>query len=238
MGWTKHWVPKCGLKIEFLASNSLHNREIKNNHAHVTTQRILNKFIEINFSVGCMVWPWWCLFQHGQPVKILIRWKYFRKYFNSLSLCNQTYSLQHSGLQYVHILDVHLCKYLPRHTMFMNKQWLLISAYCRLSEAECTYTSTNLHWFLIHVVKKLQNILRFALQDPISQVLRKTNSNYLKLLMSGAERSWKKYIFSFLCYCLLPTGFVFINLGGSHQRLNNPYKGHISRTIDTQRLNP
>ena len=41
----------------------------KNNHAHVTTQRILNKFIEINFSVGCMVWPWWCLFQHELPVK-------------------------------------------------------------------------------------------------------------------------------------------------------------------------
>ena len=28
--------------------------EVKNSHAHVTTQRILNKFIEINFSVGCM----------------------------------------------------------------------------------------------------------------------------------------------------------------------------------------
>ena len=31
--------------------------EVKNNHAHVTTPRILNKFIEINFYVGCMVWP-------------------------------------------------------------------------------------------------------------------------------------------------------------------------------------
>ena len=48
--------------------------EVKNNHAHVTTQRILNKFIEINFYVGCMVWPWWCLFQHGLSVKILIRY--------------------------------------------------------------------------------------------------------------------------------------------------------------------
>ena len=37
--------------------------EVKNNCAHVTTQRILNKFIELNFSVGCMVWPWCCLFQ-------------------------------------------------------------------------------------------------------------------------------------------------------------------------------
>ena len=26
--------------------------EVKNDHAHVTTQRILSKFIEINFSVG------------------------------------------------------------------------------------------------------------------------------------------------------------------------------------------
>ena len=31
--------------------------EVKNNHAHVTTQRILNKFIGIKFSIACMVWP-------------------------------------------------------------------------------------------------------------------------------------------------------------------------------------
>ena len=37
--------------------------EVINDHALVTTQRILNKFIEVNFSVGCMVWPWCCLFQ-------------------------------------------------------------------------------------------------------------------------------------------------------------------------------
>ena len=29
--------------------------EVKNNHAHVTTQRILNKLIEGNFFVGYMV---------------------------------------------------------------------------------------------------------------------------------------------------------------------------------------
>ena len=28
--------------------------EVKNNYAHVLTQRTLNKFIEINFSVGCL----------------------------------------------------------------------------------------------------------------------------------------------------------------------------------------
>ena len=38
----------------------------------VTTQRTLNKSIEINFSLGCMVWLWCCLFQDGLPVKILI----------------------------------------------------------------------------------------------------------------------------------------------------------------------
>ena len=58
--------------------------EVKNNHAHVTTQRILNKFMEINFSVGCMVWLWWCLFQPmttsknideiSSPLNIKIRW--------------------------------------------------------------------------------------------------------------------------------------------------------------------
>ena len=49
--------------------------EVKNNYAHVTTQRILNKVIETNFSVGFMV----CLdavyfnFQPKLPVKILMR---------------------------------------------------------------------------------------------------------------------------------------------------------------------
>ena len=37
--------------------------EVKNDHAHVTTQIILNKFIEVNLSVGCVVWLWCCLFQ-------------------------------------------------------------------------------------------------------------------------------------------------------------------------------
>ena len=31
--------------------------KVKNNYAHVTTQRILNKFIDIKFSAGCVVWP-------------------------------------------------------------------------------------------------------------------------------------------------------------------------------------
>ena len=60
----------------FLASNSLHNcRE-----AHVTTQRILNKFIEMNFSVGCMVWLWCCLIQDGLPLKLLI-WSLNNKFW-------------------------------------------------------------------------------------------------------------------------------------------------------------
>ena len=29
--------------------------EVKNDHAHVITQDICNKFIEVNFCVGCMV---------------------------------------------------------------------------------------------------------------------------------------------------------------------------------------
>ena len=47
--------------------------DVKKCYAHVTTQRILNKLIKINFSVRCMLWPWCCLFQHRLPVKILIR---------------------------------------------------------------------------------------------------------------------------------------------------------------------
>ena len=67
VGSTKHWVrvPKCALTIEFLASNSLHNYEGQNQSCPMLQHKeFWNKFIEINFLAGCMVWPWWGLFQH------------------------------------------------------------------------------------------------------------------------------------------------------------------------------
>ena len=44
-GWTKLWVKVqwCAVRSVFLAKNSLHNQDI------------CNKFIEVNFCVGCMV---------------------------------------------------------------------------------------------------------------------------------------------------------------------------------------
>ena len=48
------------------------------NYAHVTTQRILNKFIETNFSVG------YGLFQDGLPLKILMRLQVLYKKSTSL----------------------------------------------------------------------------------------------------------------------------------------------------------
>ena len=80
--------PQCALAIAFLASITM---EVKNSHAHVTTQRILNKFIKINFSVACMVWLWCWLFWHGLPVKIFIRCKRcgnLRRYFQFGSILN------------------------------------------------------------------------------------------------------------------------------------------------------
>ena len=47
--------------------------DVKNDHAHVITQDICNKFIEIKFSVGCMVFPWLRLLHRQLPVKLLIR---------------------------------------------------------------------------------------------------------------------------------------------------------------------
>ena len=63
MGWTERWVKasKSSLPITLLASITC---------AHIiTTQRILNKFIELNFSVGCIIWPWCCLFQDSTTSK-------------------------------------------------------------------------------------------------------------------------------------------------------------------------
>ena len=68
------------LSIRLLVSNSLHNHGGQKNHAHVTKQRIFNKFIEINFSVRCMVCLWCCLFHDLLPVhtasfwNIIIQW--------------------------------------------------------------------------------------------------------------------------------------------------------------------
>ena len=47
----------CACYIVFSLYTASIAMEVKNNYAHVATQRILNKFIEINFSVECMVWP-------------------------------------------------------------------------------------------------------------------------------------------------------------------------------------
>ena len=55
MGLWELRVPKCALDTVFLASNSLHNQGVQNNHSHVTMQIILNKCIEIKFSVECIV---------------------------------------------------------------------------------------------------------------------------------------------------------------------------------------
>ena len=47
--------------------------EVKNDHAHVITQDIWNKFIEIKFCVECLVCPWLHMLDHQLPVKLLIR---------------------------------------------------------------------------------------------------------------------------------------------------------------------
>ena len=75
-GWTERWVkvPKCALGITFWPLKASITMLVKNNHAHVTTQKTLNKCIKINFSVWCMVWPWCCLFQDWLSVKILMKY--------------------------------------------------------------------------------------------------------------------------------------------------------------------
>ena len=45
--------------------------EVKNDHAHVITQDICNKFSEINFCVGCMVSQPNCLFQDSTTISLI-----------------------------------------------------------------------------------------------------------------------------------------------------------------------
>ena len=46
--------------------------EVKINYAYVTTQDICNKFIEVNFCVGCMVSQPNCLFQRSTTMSLII----------------------------------------------------------------------------------------------------------------------------------------------------------------------
>ena len=45
--------------------------EVKNNYAYVITQDICNKFIEVNFCVGCMVSQPNHLLQHSTTVSLI-----------------------------------------------------------------------------------------------------------------------------------------------------------------------
>ena len=45
--------------------------EVKNNYAYVITQYICNKFIEVNFCVGCMVSQPYCLFQRLTTMSLI-----------------------------------------------------------------------------------------------------------------------------------------------------------------------
>ena len=48
-----------GLWKVFFASSSFLEVGGQKNYAHITTQRILNKVIQIKYSVGFMVWQWY-----------------------------------------------------------------------------------------------------------------------------------------------------------------------------------
>ena len=63
----KRWfkVSKCIEWQCFWPLTASTTSEVKNDHSHVITQGICNKFIEVNFCVGCMVSQPNCLFQHS-----------------------------------------------------------------------------------------------------------------------------------------------------------------------------
>ena len=50
--WDKRKVESCASRNDLFASTT---SEVKNDYAHFITQGICNKFIEVNFYVGCMV---------------------------------------------------------------------------------------------------------------------------------------------------------------------------------------
>ena len=60
--------------------------EAKNNYAYVTTQGICNNFIEIKFSVGCIVWLPNRLFQDWTSFGLLIRYIFSLKSIGSVGL--------------------------------------------------------------------------------------------------------------------------------------------------------
>ncbi len=57
--WHLNDEPKIELECQsvFWPRRASTTLEVKNDHAHVTTQRILHKTVEIKIPLGCMVWP-------------------------------------------------------------------------------------------------------------------------------------------------------------------------------------
>ena len=62
MNWKLNWVQKCVLAKVFCPLTASITSEVEQNQWKV-------------FSVGCMIWPWFWLFQIYLPVKILIRYR-------------------------------------------------------------------------------------------------------------------------------------------------------------------
>ena len=97
--------------------------EVKNNHAHVTTQRISHKFIETNFSVRCMVWPWCCLFQYWLPFENID--EITISYCSSLQLTFPTrYFLDHQSIYQPWIGSKRLWHPTIFHQKYLQVCWL------------------------------------------------------------------------------------------------------------------
>ena len=83
--------------------------EVKNDHAHVIMQDICNKFIEINFCVGCMVSQPNCLQQRLTTMSLINRILrnylmcreaiYFHMILDPETLCLQIWPLLEAGAQ-------------------------------------------------------------------------------------------------------------------------------------------
>ena len=75
--------------------------EVKNKHAYITTQRILNKFIEINASVGCMFWFWYYVYfntNYQLLIRFLVLVEIELKHFLLNSACPPSFqTFQRSG---------------------------------------------------------------------------------------------------------------------------------------------
>ena len=116
--------------------------EVKNYHAHVITKDICNKFIELNFCVGCMVSQPNCLFQCYTTIYLINKILcdiigHYQSVFFSLYFTYQPHNVLNSKASLTSHLPSALDINFPWLFLILPKSWKRDGTYCYIDWRGC-----------------------------------------------------------------------------------------------------